>query len=218
MKRLVSVVIFDFDGVIIDSGSDIANAVQNTLSRFKQPLLSREEVIKHVGYGSEELIRRCFPQNSSEELIKAAHQHYKQYYQDHAVIESRRYPQVEEVLQRLKSLNKKVALVTNKPEEITLKILKFFNISQYFDMVVGPESLKHKKPHPEGILKVLTAFAVTGSQAIMVGDSWVDVKAGKAARVLTCGVSYGLGNFRDLMETSPDYVLDHLAQLFDYIE
>lgn len=217
MKSFVNLVIFDFDGVIINSGSDIANAVRNALYRFKQPLMSKEEIIKHIGHGSEELIRKCFP-HFNDEQIKAAHEYYKQYYRDNAVNETRLYPQVENVLQRLKHLNKRVALVTNKSEEITLKILSFLNIDQYFDMVLGPESLIQKKPDPEGILKVLTSFKITSSQAIMVGDSWVDVKAGKAAKVLTCGVSYGLGNFEDLLEASPDYIIEDLAQLFDCIE
>lgn len=218
MKFEVNVVIFDFDGVIIDSGADIASAAQHTLKVFNRPVLSEDEIISYVGHGAEALIRRCF-KDSSEELIKQAVPFYKKYYLDNALIETKLYPHVKETLKVIKELEEKeIALVTNKPEDISRKILAGLGIRQFFDLILGPESVKKIKPDPEGIKKVLAALGIAREKAIMVGDSYVDVQAGKNAGTITCGVAYGLGNKEELIKSAPDFLISDMSQLLEYIE
>jgi phosphoglycolate phosphatase len=219
MKFKVNVVIFDFDGVIIDSGADIASAAQHTLKVFNRPVLSKEEIISYVGHGAEVLIRRCF-KDCNKEIIEQAIPFYKKYYLDNALIETTLYPNVKEMLKVIKGQgeDKKIALVTNKPEEISKKILAGLGIRQFFDLILGPESVKKIKPDPEGISKVLDTFGIAAEKAIMVGDSYVDVQAGKNAGTNTCGVTYGLGNKEALTESAPDFYISDMSQLLDHIE
>ncbi|MEN6462245.1 MAG: HAD-IA family hydrolase [Syntrophomonas sp.] len=219
MKFKVNVVVFDFDGVIIDSGADIASAAQDTLKVFNRPVLSKDEIISYVGHGAEVLIRKCF-KDCSEEVIEQAIPFYKKYYLDNALIETKLYPNVKETLKVIKEDNedKKIALVTNKPEEITKKILAGLGIRQYFDLIMGPESVKKIKPDPEGIRKVLDTFGIAAEKAIMVGDSYVDVEAGRNAGTNTCGVTYGLGNKEDLIKAAPDFYISDMSQLLEHIE
>jgi len=219
MKFYVDLIVFDFDGVIIDSARDIANAVQHVLGLFNQPILSREEIISHVGHGAENLIRRCF-NGCSEDIIRQALPIYRKHYLENAVVETRLYDNVESTLKNIKTpeLNKKTALVTNKPEDVARRILAVLGVGEYFDMVVGPESVTEMKPDPEGILKVLDSFEIPAQRAIMVGDSHVDIEAGKNAGAITCGVTYGMGNREELFNSAPDIIINNLASLLTILE
>lgn len=218
MKYQVNLIIFDFDGVIINSGQDIASAVQHVLKLFNQPILTREEIISFIGHGVEHLIRNCFS-GCDDDTIEQVMPIYRKHYLENAVVETRLYEHVKETLECIKSSkNKKIALVTNKPEDLALKILEVLGVKQYFDMVVGPESVKKMKPDPEGILQVLGHFKLPAQHAIMVGDSYVDVEAGKNAGTLTCGVTYGLGNREELIKSSPDILISDLAELLEHIQ
>jgi phosphoglycolate phosphatase len=219
VKLHVQVIIFDFDGVIINSGADIANAVQHTLKMFDRPILPKDEIISYVGHGAESLIRRSF-KNCSEELIKRALPLYQKHYFENAVVETELYPHVKEILQELKDRldSKKIALVTNKPEDITLEILDLLGVRKFFDLIVGPESVSKMKPDPEGIIRVLSSLDITADRAIMVGDTYVDIEAGKSAGTFTCGVTYGLGDTDELINSEPDLLIDDISKLLVYIE
>lgn len=218
MKYKLNAVIFDFDGVIIDSGADIINAVQHTLKQFQQPVLPTNQIISYVGHGAEYLIRRSFP-DCNEGLVMQALQAYRKYYLENALIETKLYINVETALQVIKKeMGCRIALVTNKPEDIANRILAGLNIKDYFDLVLGPESVNEMKPDPEGIIKVLSAFGIHARNAIMVGDSHTDIEAGKSAGTNTCGVTYGFGNREELIQSAPDFLISDMAQLLDYIE
>ena len=185
MKLKIDLIIFDFDGVIIDSGADIANAINYSLKHFDKAELSKEEIVGYVGHGAEYLIRQCF-KDANDELVKEAESFYKKYYLDHCVEETKLYINLKDTLEFFK--NKKMAIVTNKPENLTKKILKELLILDYFDLIVGPESVTQLKPNPEGLIKVLQTLNETASKAIMIGDSYTDIEVGRKAGMNTCGV------------------------------
>lgn len=213
-KPYINVLIFDFDGVIIDSRDDIAGAVEYSLKHFGRPPLPRDEIISYIGWGADNLIRSCF-KGCDDEVIREAISFYKKYYLDNSVKETKLYKNVEETLDFFKG--KKIALVTNKPEDISLSILDKLGVADRFNIVIGPESLKKLKPDPEGILKVLDAFREDPKKTIMIGDTYTDVEAGKAAGTYTCGVTYGIGSTEDLLKASPDYIVDDIIKLTDII-
>ncbi len=219
MKYPVNLIIFDFDGVIINSGQDIASAAQHVLKLFDRPVLSQEEIISYVGHGVQYLIRNCF-KGCDDDFIEQVIPIYRKHYFENAVVETRLYKHVEETLEYIKKTGEdnKIALVTNKPEDLSDKILDLLEVKQYFDVVVGPESVKKMKPDPEGILQVLEQFKISPRQAIMVGDSHVDIEAGKNAGTITCGVTYGLGDREELIKSSPDILINDMAELLTHIE
>ncbi len=217
MKSEINAIIFDFDGVIVDSGEDIANAVIYTLKLFDMPMLPESEIISYVGRGAVNLIRMCFKECDEVTLQKAVIV-YRSYYLDNCLINTKLYPNVKETLRYFRNKDKKLALVTNKPEDLTHKILIGLGVNAYFSMVIGPESVRKMKPDPEGILKVLENFSEYPKNAIMVGDSYTDVEVGRNAGTLTCGVTYGLGDVSKLLASVPDYVIDDIDKLTDIIE
>jgi len=206
----INVIIFDCDGVIIDSGTDIVEAVLYTMRHFNVPGIPKEEIISYVGRGAEVLIKKCF-KDCDEELLKQVVPFYKDHYFNNCTIKTTLYKNIKETLEYFK--DRKIAMVTNKPERITERILKILGVSDYFKLIIGPESVKRAKPDPEGLLKVLEVFGEKPERALMVGDSEYDIQAGKSAGVHTCGVTYGLGSLNDLIATTPDFLIDEMIKL-----
>ncbi len=212
-KIFIKAVIFDFDGVIADTGSDIAAAIQYTLRHFSAPVLTEKEILAYVGNGMEKLIRSVF-EGSSEETVRKAIPFYRDYYLSNCTVNTKLYDKTVPVLDYFSS--KKIGLVTNKPESMTYSILKKFNIADRFDMVVGPESVTKLKPDPEGLLKVLGHFGINSSDAVMAGDSYTDILAGKNAGMRTCGITLGLGDPVELLKAKPDVAVEDIGGMIQY--
>ncbi|HEX3028243.1 MAG TPA: HAD-IA family hydrolase, partial [Clostridia bacterium] len=211
----INVLIFDCDGVIIDSGADITNAVLHTMRHFNVREISKEEIISYVGRGAETLIRKSF-KGCDEQLIQTVIPYYKIYYLENCIIETRLYENVRKTLEHFS--DKKIAMVTNKPEAITHRILQRLEVNHYFDIIIGPESVERSKPDPEGLRKVLKEFGEMAENAIMIGDSEYDIQAGKSTEIHTCGVTYGIGNLNDLKASGPELLIDNMIELINLVE
>lgn len=218
MKISIDTVIFDLDGVIIDSAADIIAATNHTRGFFNFPPLPGPKIISYIGDGLGTLLRRSF-EGSSEELVAQALSLYREYYWDHALENTDLFPNVKNILTILnRELNKKVAVVTNKTEKATEHILTGLGIRDYFDLLIGPESVQLLKPDPEGILLVLAKTETNPQRAIMVGDTHTDIEAGKKAGTWTCGASYGFGDKDRLIQAGADFYIADIFELLQYIE
>lgn len=216
-KWPIETIVFDFDGVLVDTGRDIANAANFSMASLGLEQLPPEKIIRFIGGGAEPLIRKCLADNQSEYFTEALAL-FKQRYDQYFCVETNLYPGVLEILQKFNQAHKKMALATNKAERITYKTLQSLDIQKYFQLVIGPESITHRKPHPESIQRILEQLGTAPRKAVMIGDTAADILAGKAAGTLTCGVVYGFGSLEELQETDPDIILDEIGQLLEYIE
>jgi phosphoglycolate phosphatase len=217
MKRFVDVVIFDFDGVLVDTGLDIANAMNFVLRHFDLAQLPADTIIGFIGGGAGKLVRDSLGEAHAHLLDQALPmflERYSQYY----LVDTCLYPGVVEVLQCLQQSGKTLAIATQKPEPITHAILSGLKIDPYISMVVGPESITHRKPHPESLLKVIQSVQADPQEVIMVGDMATDIQAGQAAGTLTCAVTYGLGQRADLEAAKPDFVINEIQDLLSHLE
>jgi phosphoglycolate phosphatase len=89
-------------------------------------------------------------------------------------------------------------------------------VENRFDAILGGDSGPEKKPHPALLRSVLRQFQIPPPNAVMIGDGDTDIEAGQRAGVVTCGVTYGLGNKNDLLTAKPDFLIDDLGQLSRY--
>ncbi|MGE5372079.1 MAG: HAD family hydrolase [Solirubrobacterales bacterium] len=218
MKYRLDAVLFDLDGVVIDSASDIATSVQLTMEVLNHPVRPREEIIPHVGYGAVTMLRGCLNQ-ADEAMLEQAVPIYRQIYLQHALVETRLFPNLENVMRRMKTHPvKKTAVVTSKTVELSEAILQGLKARHYFDLIVGFDSVVKPKPDPEGILMVLDAFGAAPERTMMVGDAFTDIEAGKRAGVVTCGVTYGMGDRDLLLQSKPDLLVNDIGELLKYIE
>jgi len=213
MKKEVSLVMFDLDGTLANTGKDLANAVNHFRSCFGLEPVENQRVFVHVGHGSEFLIRNCLPEQY-QHRFKEAMGLFFDHYQNHLLDTTVLYPHVEDILNYFRK--KKRAVVSNKLYRFTVAVLKGLGIESCFDAVLGGDSGFQKKPDPEILNKVLGTFEVKPEMALIIGDGSADIEAGKRAGVYTCGVTYGLGLKEELIEAKPDFLIDDLKQLTEH--
>jgi phosphoglycolate phosphatase len=206
----VRVLIFDLDGTLIDSKLDLAHSVNATLEHMGRAPLLHETVYSYVGNGALTLVRRALGENASATECEKGLAHFLAYYREHMLDNTVTYPGVREGLEQLKG--NAMAVLTNKPVRFSEEILEGLGISKYFQFVYGGNSFERKKPDPMGVEIILRDLAMPASDAMMVGDSDVDVRTARNAGIWACGVSYGLG-MEGLLVHPPDLMLDSLAEL-----
>jgi phosphoglycolate phosphatase len=213
MKNPVDLVMFDLDGTLADTGRDLADAVNFTRARFKLANLPDAAVLAHVGRGVEHLLRQAVSEEGSrfDEVQRTFLQRYEKHLLDATVL----YPRVRETLDYFRE--KRRVVVSNKIRRLTVAVLRGLGIENCFDMILGGDSAPQKKPHPALLQQALARFEVPPGRALMIGDGSIDVEAGKLAGVLTCGVTYGLSEKAELVAASPDYLVDDLSEVCQYI-
>lgn len=209
MKK-VDLLIYDLDGTLIDSVQDIVSAVNFMLAELKLPKRSPEEIRGFVGEGIQSLVARSLGENNSK-LAERALKVLKRYYGEHLLDHTKLYPGVLETLNHFKS--KKQIVLTNKPEKFSIQVLEGLGVSSFFEMVIGGDSVRTKKPSPEGVFLALERFKILPSNSVIVGDSAIDVETGRSANITTCAVTYGLGDKKALILSNPDFSISQFRNL-----
>jgi phosphoglycolate phosphatase len=207
-------VVFDLDGTLVDSLEDLVSSVNFALGKHRLPTLPREEVRRFVGDGATKLVLRSLGERV--DLLPEVLPTFMNHYRRHLLVETRLYPGVAEGLPRIAG-ERKLAVLTNKPMDMTERILEGLGLAPLFSAVVGGDSFPTKKPDPEGLRSILAALSVPPGGTVMVGDSKNDVLVGKAAGAATIGVTWGFGA-AGFDEAPPDFVVerfDRIAALVD---
>ncbi|MBR5280914.1 MAG: HAD-IA family hydrolase [Clostridia bacterium] len=203
----VQAVVFDFDGVLADTALDIAASVRATQRQYGLPEMTTAEIMSFVGWGAKHLIDHTVPVEDEQKQAEIL-AWYKNYYGAHPCDETVLYPGIQEMLASFKARGVKMSVVSNKPEPLTKMIVDKLGIAAYFTRVIGPESVTRMKPDPEGLLLCANAMGVDPEHCMMVGDSYTDIEAGKAAAFgCTCAVLYGYGNKEKLNAAGADFAV-----------
>ena len=211
----VRVLIFDLDGTLIDSKLDLALSVNAMLEYMRRAPLPHEEIFGMVGNGAPVLIRKALTTglSSGEITDHEADQglaYFLSYYRAHMLDNTATYPGVREALWALE--DRPMAVLTNKPVNFSRAILEGLGLARYFKYVYGGNSFEKKKPDPMGVNTLLRDLNSKATEAMMVGDSEVDVRTARNAGIWACGVTYGLG-VDGLRANPPDLMLDTLTEL-----
>jgi phosphoglycolate phosphatase len=210
----VRLLIFDLDGTLIDSKLDLANSVNATLEHMGRAPLPHETIYRYVGDGASMLVKRALGGEVSDREADKGLAYFLSYYRLHMLDHTVMYPGVREGLELLK--DRSMAVLTNKPVRFSRDILAGLGIAPLFHTVYGGNSFEKKKPDPVGVVTLLRALPAGPAEAMMVGDSRVDVQTARNAGIWACGVSYGLG-IEGLREEPPDVMVDSLADLPKYL-
>lgn len=208
---MIHAVLFDVDGTLLDTSEFIFQAFESALLPHNVPL-DRKELGKLMGKGLQEIYTILAPAIESSILI-AAHRDF----QKKNLHLAQPFPGVIETLQALKKKQMKLAAVTTRSKVTSIVSLEQASIYNYFDIVISGEDAEHIKPHPAPVLKAIDMLGVDASEAIMVGDTYADVEAGKAAGTKTVGVSYGFHGSA-VAANNPDYLIHSLKELLSIIK
>jgi len=206
---MINVILFDLDGVLINSARDIREAINYSLSTLGFPVKTVEEVAPT--YSMHVYDRFSLWIGDEENRLKAV-ELYKEHYLKVLSKQTELYDGVKEVVSELHS-TKKLGIISNKHSAIVSEILRVHNLLEYFDIIIGGNTVTSHKPHPMGILMALEKCGFLPSEAMMIGDTNTDILAGKSAKTHTCGAAYGLGNVDLLKASAPDYLIDDIRDL-----
>lgn len=206
----IRLLIFDLDGTLIDSRLDLVYSVNATLEHLGRAPLAHEVIESYVGNGVAALVHRALGPGAFEEQVKHAQEFFLDYYRAHMLDNTVLYPGVREALEALGG--RSMAVLTNKPVRFSEEILKGLDAARYFRFVYGGNSFSCKKPDPVGVQTLLRDLGASVNEAMMIGDSAVDVRTARNAGIWSCGVSYGLG-LESMRADPPDLMLDTLADL-----
>ena len=206
----IELLIFDLDGTLVDTKMDMALSVNAMRQQMGLSPLPHEVITTYVGHGVGPLIRRSLGENATEDALQRALALFVEYYRHHLLDNTTAYPGVPEALAELR--DRKMAVLTNKPADLSREILSGLGLSSYFDFVYGGDSFPQKKPEPMGVWKLMEDLQMPAAKTMMVGDSDTDVLTGRNAQVWTCAVTYGFGA-ASLKDTPPDLLLEDMREL-----
>ncbi|MBN2318781.1 MAG: HAD-IA family hydrolase [Acidobacteria bacterium] len=210
--------LFDLDGTLIDSKDDIATAVNLVLDKLEFPPLPVYRVIEFVGNGVKKLLERTLREihdhEPDEDLLLEGIRIFREEYAKHMLDQTRLYPGVDDALRRLSWAD--MAVVSNKPERYSKPILEGLGVSGRFRAILGEETAHAYKPDPAPLKLAMELCGAAPSDTVMVGDSFVDIEAGKAAGVTTCAVTGGFHTREEILMYDSDMIINDLHELSDY--
>ena len=208
-----SAVLFDLDGTLVDSASDIAAAVNRMLAEEGLEQADEALVRSWIGEGTpvllETALRHAGSSRSAQELLPRFMVHYG----DCLLLSPRLYDGVPETLAELDARGVPMAVCTNKPERFVAPLLEHIGIADRFAGVVGAGTLPERKPHPRPLLHLAGQMQVAPDRCLMVGDSQTDFLAGQAAGMPVVLVSFGYARGFDLHAAGALAVIDRFQDL-----
>jgi phosphoglycolate phosphatase len=206
----IRALIFDLDGTLIDSKRDLIRSVNAMLAEMGRETLHEDTISGYIGHGAPQLVGRVLGNEASEVERERALKFFLAHYEEHKLDSTCAYPGVAEALEELSGFS--MAILTNKPVRVSVRILEGLGLAKYFRAVYGGNSFETKKPDPLGTRKILGEFGASPDEGILIGDSEVDVQTARNAGTLAAVVNYGFGT-HDRAAYPADVYLDRLTEL-----
>lgn len=208
MKTLKKAVLFDLDGTLVNSLYDLCDSTNYMLEKLKLPKRSTDEVRCFVGNGIDMLVKRAVGKNEFD--FDEAMRYYREYYNENLCNKTRPYDGMENVIDNLIKNGFKLGVVTNKAQWAAEKIVRYY-FKDSFDVIVGADiSKRKKKPEADPVDFALDIIGEVRENAILIGDSEVDIATAENTGVDFIGVTWGFRdkaifrNTKYIAETSQD--------------
>lgn len=206
------IVAFDLDGTLADTAPDLAAALNRALTTLGRSPIAAESVRHLVGHGARALLRRGLAATgaATEELVEQGFPVFMDHYADHICDSTVPYRGLEPVLDALAQAGVTLAICTNKPLDLTHRLLEALGWTGKFAAIVGGDTLPVRKPDPAPLHHAIALAG--GGRAVFVGDSIVDADTARAARLPFVAVSFGFSD-RPVEQLGADAVIDNYVEL-----
>jgi pyrophosphatase PpaX len=202
-------VIFDLDGTLADTFPTVMRSYNQVMLDYTGRTWTLEEMLPHFGPPEDVIFNKFIPDAARQQA--ALEDYYRLIEADGAEIKP--FAGMRELLRELRATGRKLAVFTGATTRAGQIRLRHAGLLEFFDEVLGSDGLKNYKPHPEGLWRLLEQFEVAPQTAIFIGDSPLDVRAGREAGVTTAAALWGAGSRESLEAAGPDFLLEQPTQL-----
>lgn len=208
MKSNINTILFDLDGTLIDTNELIISTYLHTLEKYYPGKYKREDVLPFLGPTLHEVFGAMDSERVEEMVLE-----YRTYNLANHDALVKEFVGVMETIETLKKKGYKLAIVTTKREDVAFKGLRLMKLDHFFDVMIAYDHVKKVKPDPEPIFLALEKLGSKPEEALMVGDNFHDVLAGKNAGTKTAGVAWTIKGRDYLAKYEPDYMLENMTDL-----
>lgn len=210
------VLLFDLDGTLVDSATDLHRAMNMSLNALQLPTVTESQVRVWVGKGTA-LFCQSTLQHLTGKVDPAQQQQlldtFLKIYNADPCVETQPFDGILEFLEWGLAQKKTMICVTNKPELPARAIVDHLDMTHYFADVIGGDRFEERKPHPRQLLHCVEQYAQSKDQVLMIGDSSNDVEAARRAGIDCVVVSYGYNHGENILDCQPQQVVDNLCEL-----
>lgn len=215
MKQLV---IFDLDGTLLNTISDLGSATNHALTCMKYPTHPLSSYQAMVGNGITKLIERALPDEArTNRIIEATRRYFLEYYGEHCIDDSSIYPGINDLLTELNVRGVKLAVASNKYQKAVSRLIEHFFPDITWAVVMGHREGIPVKPDPSVIFEVLSECPTPKNDVLYVGDSGIDMETARRACVDSAGVTWGYRSRRDLVEHYADNIVSNPDDILSLI-
>ena len=205
----IKLIIFDLDGTLVDAYPAIISSFNYTMQKLKLPVQDALTIRRAVGWGDENLLMPFI----KEKDVPGAVSIYRKHHKLALLKESSLFPKADKVLAYLKNQGYILAVASNRPSRFSWILIRHLKLKKYFDYVLCADKLKHIKPHPEIINKIMQRFALRPKQTLYVGDMTIDAQAGRRAKVKTVIVTTGSSTKSEIKKEGPYRIIAKISEL-----
>lgn len=211
-------IFFDLDGTLTESGEGITKSVQYALEKLGKPEEDLDKLRVFIGPPLMEQFMKYADVDETE--ARRAVEYYRERYAVKGIFENRPYDGVENLLRELKGRGYILAVASSKPEYYVTKILDYFNLSSYFEVVVGSEMNGARTSKTEVIEEALKRLNMSDrrKEVLMVGDKEYDVLGARAAGLACVAVGYGYGTKEELTAAQPLKIVASIEELLRFFD
>lgn len=213
---MIQTVLFDLDGTLLNTLTDLANSVNHALEVHQLPQRTTQEVRAFLGNGIHNLIEKSVPEGTDAALLEDVFRSFKAHYLDHGLDFTAPYEGIIPLLQSLQQKEVKMAIISNKVDAAVQQLnAKFF--ADYMDVAVGEKPNIRRKPAPDSVVEAMSQIGAQPETTLYVGDSEVDFATAQAAGVKCALVTWGFRDELDLRQLHADYYISEPMELLEVV-
>lgn len=210
-------IIFDLDGTLVDSLHDISDAMNTVLKSLNYPTHTYDTYQYFIGSGLRNLVSKALPvTNNSDEQIEICFECMVNEYREMCTVKTKPYDGIVELLEKLTSQNIKMAVFSNKADELTKKIASEI-FPDYFDKAVGLSTEELKKPNPFEAVEISKNWNLKPEEILFVGDSDIDMQTALNANMFPVGVTWGYRTEDELKSSGAKVVINTASELIEIL-
>lgn len=217
MNNLYKAVIFDLDGTLLDTLTDLYESSNKMLSSSGYPLRTIDEIRQFLGNGMKKLVERCLPADVEEKEFEFLYNRFRKIYSENMENNTRPYESIEECLETLKNMGVLSIVVSNKNHDAVNNLC-----NKYFGKLItasyGVRDGVLPKPSKEMVKIALDKFSLKEDECIFVGDSETDILTAKNAGIMSVGVLWGFRSREVLEKTGADKIINNPIEIVDLIK